>query len=397
MILTAAAILISGVISAPKLLVVSATELTSIDTATGTVTAGVVTPGQWPNDILWFQDHFFVVNSGSNDCTLQKIDPETWQVEELGIGTGYNCWAVEPVRGDTLAVSGTLSNSIVLVDATNMSILGEIPGVGPNPEWFAVAGNEIYAACGGWTSSDKVVVADLTTMLPVDTITTFSNTQGCTWDGVDQVYAICTGSYSSSDGQIHVIETASGTVSSVIHTGFAPAFGVMRGKYLYVSDVYGQGVISIDTETATLEEATAFPGGSGLAVDDMNTLWVANTHDGTVKGYDTNHTELYSYSGISSCMALDASSSSSGAADQFVCPVEAETGIRAFPSPVRANLGVTLPSTNSAIPVLLDISGRKIDTATSSGNIWCFNVSSIPRGLYIVRAGDASCPVSVVH
>ncbi|PIE51081.1 hypothetical protein CSA37_01245 [Candidatus Fermentibacteria bacterium] len=385
---------------APKLLVLSTTNnVTCIDTETGTVTPDVVTPGQWPNDILWFQEHFYVVNSGSDDCTLQKIDPETWQVEILGIGSGYNCWAVEHVKGDTLAVSSAVNNSIILVNASTMTIIGEITGVGPNPEWFAVVGDSIYAACGGWMSSDKVVVADLNTMLPVDTITTFTNTQGCTWDGVDQVYAICTGSYTANDGEIHVIETATGTVSNVIQTGFAPAFGVMRGDLLYVGDVYGQGVISINTVTATLEEASQYPGGSGLSVDENNILWVANYHDGTVKGYDENHAEVAGYSGISSCMALEASRSagSSVEGDCFI-PVNPHAGISAFPSPASSVVQVALPPANSSTPALYSLSGRRICAAAgSSGDLWTFDVSTIPQGIYLIRAGKASCRISVVR
>ncbi|HQE57326.1 MAG TPA: hypothetical protein PLB15_08305, partial [Candidatus Fermentibacter daniensis] len=136
---------------AASVLVVSCTNsLTEIDTETGTVTHNVASPGESPNDILWFQDHFFVVNSLSDDVTLQKFDPEGWTVQSLGIGPGLNCWAALPVGGDTLAISCAAGNSIALVDASGMSLLGFVEGVGPNPEWFCVAEGRLYAACGGW-------------------------------------------------------------------------------------------------------------------------------------------------------------------------------------------------------------------------------------------------------
>ncbi len=201
------------------------TTLTEIDAVSGTVTPNVASPGTFPNDVLWYLNNFFVVNSMSDDVTLQKFDPADWTCQALGIGTGMNCWAVRPLCGDTLAVSCALGNSIAIVDAAEMSLLGYVEGIGPNPEWFCVAEGKLYAACGGWLSDNKVVVMDIATLSPCDTISVGLNVQSCVYDGVDQVYAICTGTYGATDGEIHVIDIASGEVTGVITTGFAPRSG----------------------------------------------------------------------------------------------------------------------------------------------------------------------------
>lgn len=379
--------------SASSILVISGSSLTSIDTVTGIVTPDAATPGACPNDVLWSGDHFFVVNSLDDDESIQRFDPDGWSCVSLGIGTGLNCWAAEPISGDTLAVSCALGNSIALVDASEMSLLGYVTGVGPNPEWFCVAENRLYAACGGWLSDDKVVVVDLATLQPCDTIQVGLNCQGCTFDGVDEVYAICTGTYSNWDGEIHAIDIETGTVGSIIDVGFAPAFGVCRGDSLYVSDVYGEGVILIDTDTGTLVDPSILQGGSGLAVDDQGNLWVSNCNADMVTCYDHSHQVVSSYS-VPSPFDLDISYGSTG----IVRPAIPSGSILLTPSPASSIVHVVLGGGAEAAPALFDLSGRRLGRAVASDDgDWLLDVSDVPPGVYVVVSGRCASRLAVVR
>ncbi len=88
----------------------------------------------------------FVVNSGGDAGTLQKFEMDTWTLTELGIGSGWNCWASLPLEDGTLAVTATLNNSITTVNPATMQVVSSIPGIGPNPEWMATESNLLYAA-----------------------------------------------------------------------------------------------------------------------------------------------------------------------------------------------------------------------------------------------------------
>lgn len=379
---------------AASVLVVSCTDsLTEIDTETGTVTHNVASPGESPNDILWFQDHFFVVNSLSDDVTLQKFDPEGWTVQSLGIGPGLNCWAALPVGGDTLAISCAAGNSIALVDASEMSLLGFVEGVGPNPEWFCVAEGRLYAACGGWLHDNKVVVVDLATLQPCDTIQVGFNCQGCTYDGEDEVYAICTGTYSAWDGEVHVIEVETGTVTGVISAGFAPAFGVCRGDSLYVSDLYGNGIMLIDTETGTMVDPSLMPGGSGLAVDDQGNLWVADSGADRVSCYDHDHRLVSEYT-VPMPFALGVSSSLHGIGQ----PPAPPGTLSLYPSPASATVRIVPGGAASGVPTLFDLSGRELCRAVPAGEeSWTLDVSNVPMGVYVVVSGNCSSRLAVVR
>ncbi|OPX29688.1 MAG: hypothetical protein B1H09_06070, partial [Gemmatimonadaceae bacterium 4484_173] len=189
------------------------------------------------------------INSGTDTGTLQRFELGSWTLTELGIGSGWNCWASSPLPDGNLAVSATLNNSVVMVNPVTMQTVSSISGTGPNPEWMYSENNLLYTACGGWGTGESVVVANITTGLSIDTITVETNCQSVVSDENGHLFATCSGTYGSDDGSIVVVDASTYTATDTLVVGGFPGYSVKANGILYTSDPWGAGVFSIDMTT----------------------------------------------------------------------------------------------------------------------------------------------------
>ncbi len=374
-------------------LIISGGNLAHIDSETGTVTPSVGVLHTYPNDVIIHDGSAFIVNSGDDSGTLQKFDLGTWNLTELGIGTGWNCWASLPLVDGKLAVSATLNNSIVMVNPITMQTVSSIEGIGPNPEWMAAQNNLLYAACGGWGAGESVVVINITTGSVIDTLTAGTNCQSVVINN-NNLFATCSGTYGNNEGFVSVIDLTTGNIISELQLGGFPAFSVAANGILYVSDPWGAGVYSINMETLTVIHDSSDPfctGGNGLAVDENGYLWISDGMNGQVRVYDPSENLVQTYS-VPTPAAIAVSGSWLGINGGTV-----ETGISISVSPNPASSVITVTGTIAGEAVrIYDITGRIAAEITSGDSITTeMNISNLTTGLYTVVAGYSSARFAV--
>lgn len=375
-------------------LIISGENLAHIDSETGTVTPSVGTLHTYPNDLIIHDGFAFVVNSGVDAGTLQRFELGTWTLTELGIGSGWNCWASLPLTDGNLAVSAALNNSISIVNPSTMTIVSSIEGVGPNPEWMDTENNLLYTACGGWGTGQSVVVANITTGEAIDTLTAAVNCQSVICDGNGKLFATCSGTYGNDEGSVVVIDLSTGGITAELLVGGFPAFSVAANGILYVSDPWGAGVYSIDMNTLQILHDSSNPfctGGDGMAVDESGYLWVSDGMSGEVRVYDTSETLVHTYS-VTSPAAIAVSGSWLGIEDGIV-----ETGISISVSPNPAVNVITVSGATPGASVrVFDITGRVAASSVAGDNgTSTMDITNLTTGLYTVNSGTSNTRFAV--
>ncbi len=375
-------------------LIISGENLAHIDTETGTVTPSVGTLHTYPNDLIIHDGFAFVVNSGVDAGTLQRFELGTWTLTELGIGSGWNCWASLPLTNGNLAVSAALNNSISIVNPTTMAIVSSIEGVGPNPEWMDTENNLLYTACGGWGTGQSVVVANINTGEAIDTLTAAVNCQSVICDGNGKLFTTCSGTYGSDEGSVVVIDLSTGDITAELIVGGFPAFSVAANGILYVSDPWGAGVYSIDMNTLQILHDSSNPfctGGNGMAVDESGYLWVSDGMSGEVRVYNTTETLVHTYS-VTSPAAIAVSGSWLGIEDGTV-----ETGISISVSPNPAVNAITVSGATPGASVrVFDITGRVAASSVAGDNgTSTMDITNLTTGLYTVNSGTSNTRFAV--
>ena len=382
-------ILVSG-----DALVISGGNLAHIDSETGIVTPSVGVLHTYPNDVIIHQGSAFVVNSGEDAGTLQKFELSTWTLSELGIGTGWNCWASLPLLDGNLAVSATLNNSVSMVDPGTMQIVSSIEGIGPNPEWMVAQNNLLYVACGGWGIGESVVVANIATGSVIDTLTAGTNCQSLVMGDDNRLFATCSGTYGNDEGKVVVIDLTTGNILSELDLGGFPGFSTAVNGILYASDPWGAGVFSVNMGTLEVLHDSSDPfcsGGNGMAADENGYLWISDGMSGEVRVYDTTETLVHTYSVVSPA-AIAVSGSWLG-----ISEASFDTGntISVHPNPAVELITVTGTISGEAVKVY-DITGRvAAETIGGDNGISSLNITNLTTGLYTVMSGRAATRFAV--
>lgn len=372
-------------------------SLVEIDLVSGTVNPGVAVLGYYPNDILYSDGFVYVVNSGSDSSALQRIDVDTWVIDNLAIGTGYNCWGEQFLSSDTLLISATLNNSLVIVSTEPLSVLSEIPGVGSCPEWMCLAEGFVWVACGGWGSDNNLVRVDLTTMTVSDTIEVGVNCQSVAYDGVDELFVVNSGVYGNNEGSISIINAVSGNVTGNLLTGGFPSIICIRNNRAYIGDGWGPGVYVITTDTHEVLHNSSnpvFTGGTGFSIDSADNLFVTDAMSGQVRVYDQNDQLLTSYT-VSNPGAIAVRGSLTGieTGDVNVSSVY----LRISPVPASAAITVTGAVPCESIHVF-DLSGRRVASSISDEfGVANLSIINLPEGLYSVVSGKLSGRITVLR
>ncbi|MCK5132508.1 MAG: hypothetical protein KAR40_10215 [Candidatus Sabulitectum sp.] len=375
-------------------LIISAGNLAHIDSETGIVTPSVGVLHTYPNDVIIHEGSAFVVNSGVDEGTLQKFELGTWILTELGIGSGWNCWASLPLSEGKLAVSAALNNSITIVNTSTMQIVSSIEGVGPNPEWMATENNLLYIACGGWGAGESVVVANTTTGSVIDTLTAGINCQSLISDGNGMLFATCSGTYGNDEGSVVVIDLSTGDITDELPVGGFPAYSTAANGILYVSDPWGAGVYSVDMTTLEILHDSGNPfcsGGNGMAVDENGYLWISDGMNGEVRVYDTTETLVHTYS-VTSPAAIAVSGSWLGISGGSI-----QTGISISVSPNPAACAITVSGVPPGETVrIYDVTGRiAAETIGGNNSTITMDITRLATGLYTVVSGTAAARFAI--
>lgn len=375
-------------------LVICGGDLAHIDTETGTVTQSVGVLHTYPNDVIIHDGYAFVVNSGTNSGTLQRFEMNTWNLTELGIGTGWNCWASLPLENSSLAVSSAMNNSVTFVDPVAMAITSTTGGIGPAPEWMAEKDGMLYAACGGWGAGNSVVVTDIAAGTVTDTLTAATNCQSLAIADDGKLFVACSGTYGNDEGCVVVIDPGTGVTIANLPVGGFPAYSVVSNGIFYTADPWGAGVFSIDMETLAVLHDMNGPfctGGNGLAVDDLGNLWITDAMNGEVRVYDTGENLVHTYS-LANPGPIAVTGFYAGIEGGVHTPAP---GIAVSPNPAVNLIAVTGAQPGAAVRVF-DTTGRvAAETRAAENGTAYLSVQNLTPGLYSAVSGESAARFAV--
>lgn len=357
-------------------LVICGGDLAHIDIVTGTVTPSVGILHTYPNDVRIHDGLAFVVNSGSDSGTLQRFDMDTWTTTELGMGTGWNCWASLPLSNGSLAVTAALNNSITMVDPSSMTIMDTLAGIGPAPEWMAEDQGVLYTACGGWGTGNSIVVVDIADGNVTDTLTAGTNCQSLVVADDGRLFVTCSGTYGNDEGSVVVLDPETGSTIATLEVGGFPSYCVSANGIFYTADPWGGGVFSVDMETLEVLHDMNDPfcaGGNGLAADNGGNLWVTDTAASEVRVYDAGETLVQTYSLVlPGPIAVSGSLTGVHGSGESGSPV-----IEVSPNPATGSIAVRGVPAGASVEVY-DITGRRVAEALGSEGSVEFSVAHLP-------------------
>ncbi len=384
-----------SLVSAGQAWVINGDSLGYADLSTGYVEQGALELATYPNDLTLHDDYLYVVCSGSDDQALQRIDPNTMELENLAIGSGYNCWSSVALDDEHLAVSASLADRVVIVNTTTFAVEDEIEAVGPNPEGMWLLGDSLWVACGGWGADDNLVVVDLAAGEPVDTVTVGTNCQSVAWDGTDELVVVCSGTYGSGEGSVSFVDPQTMQETESVFVGGFPSTLQIRGDRAYVGDGWGPGVYEVDVQThEVLHDADdpLCPGGTGLDLDGGGALYVSDAVGGALAVYDTDMGLLEEYA-FTSPAAIAVSGSLTGVEG---AQPRIRKGLSATPCPAASTVHVTGTQPGAQI-LVMDLAGRTVagETAGPEGSV-TLSVAGLRSGIYLVGSGRASTRLVVL-
>ena len=385
-----------SLVSAGKVWVINGDSLGYADLSTGYVEQGALELATYPNDLTLHGDYLYAVCSGSDSQALQRIDPNTMEVEDLAIGTGYNCWSSLPLDDEHLAVSAALADRVVIVNTASLSVESEIEGVGPNPEGMCLRGDSLWVACGGWGADDNLVVVDLAAGEPVDTVAVGVNCQSVAWDGADELVVVCSGAYGSGEGSVSFVDPQTMQETESVQVGGFPSTIQIRGGRAYEGDGWGPGVYEVDVETHQVLHDSSdplCPGGTGFGLDDGGALFVSDAVGGAVTVYNGDMEQLEEYL-FSSPGAIAVSGTLTGLRGPGP---QTPSRLSAAPCPAVATVRITGADPGEPV-VVMDLAGRVVARKPSGPEgAATLNVSGLDSGVYLVRSGRSSTRLIVLE
>ena len=280
----------------------TARTLSKMNMETGAIQNDFISIGQWPNQILSFNNMLYVVNSGTND--IMVIDPQTnGNVQNIAFPQGSNPYYMAFVGSNKAYVTNLVSNSVSVVDVESATVLKNIK-VGTAPQGILVVENLAFVTnTGGYPaySPSTVSIIDVLTDSVIQTLDVPANPQDMAVDPYGRIHVMCTGNYYDIPGCVVVIDRwapptwtpavvdtidIGGTPGDIVITpsgkGYCSSYGMEPNGHLYSFDALADTVI----QGADNPLPVGF-GAMRLLYDQKeNALWISNQGNDSVQKYD---------------------------------------------------------------------------------------------------------------
>lgn len=238
--------------------------LSRMNLETGEILNDFVQVGQWPNQIITFNEMLYILNSGTND--IMVIDPQHDDrvVKTIALAQGSNPYKMAFVGVNKIYVSNLVANTVSVVNVETGAVLKEIP-VGVGPEGILVVEGQAYVCnTGGYPSYDPATVSviNIAADSVVQTLNVPANPQDLALSPDGKIHVICTGNYSTIMGQVAVIDRYAGpnwtpAVVDTVEIGGAPGdilitpdgkaylpdYGVDPNGFLYSYNAFSDSVL----------------------------------------------------------------------------------------------------------------------------------------------------------
>lgn len=213
--------------AAPTLFVVQTLDesAATIDLTTEAVNQHATTLGTIPNDVIVHRNRVYVANSGYNN--IQEIDAETAEtIREIQVPGGVNVWSMAMLNDDTVAVTCSVSNNVVVIRLSDEAVVGTL-SAGVAPQSILVNGDYFYVGVTGVSypvfGPASVFVFDRFSLSRVDSLPVAVNPQGLAVDDQNRLHIVCTGDYANQSGKVDVIDLATRELVTELSVGGTPS------------------------------------------------------------------------------------------------------------------------------------------------------------------------------
>jgi len=362
----------------------NAETLSRINLQTGQIANHIVNTGPVPNQVAYYENNLYVVNSGS--ASLQIINPGNNQtIAEIQLPINSNPLNVAFADGFAF-VSGFLTNRVYKIDLADIQVIDTFT-VGQSPAGLIISNGRLYV-CNtdfnpvnftyGLGSLSVVNIADGQEMAR---ISVGKNPQAVIKGPDGVINVICTGDYSATHGSIHFIDPGQLIAVDTINIGGDPFWPVIDDEgrcFISAGGWSGNGIVyCYNALTHQIIKGTGNPiavglGAMGLAMDSAGLLYCTAQQANLVSKFDGDGRGLGSFAvggGPVSIAIIDQRTGIKNAADP--APLEYGFGL---PYPNPFNSQVVIPFSGQAESrkfqeiEICDTVGRKIKKIEISGS-----------------------------
>ena len=254
----------------------------------------IIPLGSVPSDIEIRGDLGYVVNTFSDNVQIVNLRHRV-SLGTIPIGDGTWPQNIAFISDSKAYVTCSGTNDIRVVDVKGRSVINIIPG-GLKPSGITMINDKAYVTnsafeVDGWDVTYKdssVTVIDTRTNTVIATIDVPTNATGITNDGESKILVISTGDYAAILGKLVIIDANRDEVEKVVDLRVTPGFSLVINSLKYAYFTGGVGIFStndlglmvydIESEKWIRDRNHAlenFAGGSGLAIDENDNIYVA--------------------------------------------------------------------------------------------------------------------------
>jgi len=323
--------------------------LSLIDLETGNVSNHITTLGETPNQVAYYDNYLYVVNSISAD--VMKINLSDYQVEfDFLLPVGSNPYNIA-CCGNYAYVTGWVSGKVYRLDLSANSIDGEIE-IGGYPEGLLCHNDFLYVAQTYFDPNTfsygqgKIARIDLSDFSFVADYNVGKNPQWLSLAPDGRFHIVCTGNYDDIEGSVYIFDPGASYVADSILIGGQPAQLAISPSgigYLAAGGWITNGyVYSYDTFSGAIIRGPSNPilvglGASSIASDSSGFVYSCNFGDDTVSKIDFSGNVIGSYAlgdGPLSLTIID--DTVIGIEEKDVEMPESAYFIRGYPNPFNA-------------------------------------------------------------
>jgi YVTN family beta-propeller protein len=390
-----------------------AETLSLINLETGNVTNHITTLGETPNQVAYYDNYLYAVNSISAD--VMRVNLSNHQVEyDFLLPIGSNPYNIS-FHGNHAYVTGWVSGKVYRLNLSTNSVDAEIE-IGGYPEGLLCHDDFLYITQTYFDPNNfsygqgKLAKIDLNDFSFVADYNVGKNPQWVSMTPDGMIHIVCTGNYDDVEGAVYIFDPGSAVVTDSILIGGQPAQlaisptgigylaagGWVTNGYLYSYDIFSGDIIRGPSNPITVGL-----GASSIASDSLGYVYSCNFGDDSVSKIDFSGNVIASYilgDGPLSITIID---------DTVIGIDEEEIGIspelayliRGYPNPF--NSGIILKPeffddrAKSGYIDILDVTGRlikaiNIETLNGYGEVYWDgtdnNNNVCASGIYFARA-----------
>lgn len=261
--------------------------LSMVTLETGRVNTAVAGLGRYPNDIVYRDDTLYVINSGSHQMNILRLndDNSITQLEVIELNDYSPQYATIGDNGK-MYISNFFNEMVTVFDIPRRQAISFVP-VGKTPADVLAFDSKIYVCNSGYDVDTRsydpgtVSVIATSTNLEETRIGVGMNPQFMALDENRRIHVVCTGDYADEQGEIWIIDPQTDEVVQIINIGGSPGdIVIIQDNTAYVAAAGLAGKPDVYTYNASTGQI--YNGPDNPIVADDNAMRVVAASDSSV-------------------------------------------------------------------------------------------------------------------